>query len=110
MKNSINKLQFFDEFARMGRKTQFSYAALGMLFDYLEAYEEDTGEEIELDVIAICCDFSEEYCDDIAANYNIDISECIDEVSTVETVREYLQDRTTVIGTTEDGNIIYVQF
>ena len=110
MKTSINKSQFFDEFARMGRKTQFSYAALGMLFDYLEAYEEDTGEEIELDVIAICCDFSEEYCDDIAANYNIDISECIDEVSTVEAVREYLNDRTTVVGTLENGNIIYSPF
>ena len=110
MKTSINKLQFFDEFARMGRKTQFSYAALGMLFDYLEAYEEDTGEEIELDVIAICCDFSEEYCEEIAKNYNIDVSDCIDEVGMVETVCKYLQDRTTVIGTTNDGNIIYAQF
>ena len=81
-----------------------------MIWEYLEQYENDTGEEIELDVIAICCDFSEEYCDDIAANYNIDISECIDEVSTVEAVREYLNDRTTVVGTLENGNIIYSPF
>jgi hypothetical protein len=31
---------------------------LSMLWDYLEDYENDTGEEMELDVIALCCDFA----------------------------------------------------
>ena len=110
MKTSINKYDFRDAFQKAGRGNNFSYEGLGVLFDYFEAYEEDSGEEIELDVIAICCEFSEEYCSEIAANYNIDISDCIDEVGIVETVREYLDHKTTVIGETDDGNIIYVAF
>lgn len=42
-----------------GRKDQFSYAGRCALYDYLESLAEDTGEPIELDVIAICCDYSE---------------------------------------------------
>ena len=29
------------------------------LFDYLEDYERETGEEIELDPISFCCEFTE---------------------------------------------------
>lgn len=110
MKTSINKSQFRDAFARMGRENNFSYHGLGVLFDYFEEYEESTGEEIELDVIGICCEYSEDYCSDIADSYNIDISDCIDEVTTVETVMAYLQDHTSVAGVTEDGTIVYAQF
>ncbi len=59
MKQTINKSDFREAFAAMGRGDQFSYAGLGALFDYLEELERDTGEEYELDVIALCCDFSE---------------------------------------------------
>lgn len=110
MKTTVNESQFRDAFMRYGRKDNFSYQGLSVLWEYFEEYEESTGEEIELDVIAICCEFNEEYCSEIAANYNIDISDCIDEVGIVETVREYLQDHTQVAGETEDGNIIYAAF
>ena len=59
MKRTINKWEFRDAFRDMGRKDQFSYNGLAALFEHLEGYEEDTGEEIELDVIALCCDYSE---------------------------------------------------
>jgi hypothetical protein len=40
----------------MGRADQFSYQGLCALFDYLD----DIGSpEIELDVIALCCEFAE---------------------------------------------------
>ena len=42
-----------------GRGNQFTYEGLQALFNMLEEYEEDTGEELELDVIALCCDFTE---------------------------------------------------
>jgi hypothetical protein len=29
------------------------------LFDYLEEYEESTGEDIEFDMVALCCDYTE---------------------------------------------------
>ena len=37
----------------------WSYAGARALAEYLEEYEESTGEEMELDVCAIRCDFSE---------------------------------------------------
>ena len=110
MKTTVNWYDFRDSFTKANRTDQFSYEALHMIWEYLEEYENNTGIELELDVIAICCDFSEEYCSDIADNYSIDISDCIDEVTTVETVCEYLNDRTTVIGTLENGNIVYSPF
>jgi hypothetical protein len=110
MKTTLSVYDFRDAFTRAGRKDQFSYDALGLIFDYLEDQERDLGEEYDLDVIGLCCELSEDYCEDIAANYSIDISECIDEQTTIETVLDYLQDETTVIGTTPAGTIVYVQF
>ena len=59
MKQTINVYGFRRAFERTDRKDQFSYEGLKALFEYLEQYEDDTGEEVELDVIALCCDFSE---------------------------------------------------
>lgn len=59
MKKTINVYDFRDEFVRMSRRNSFSYEGSGKLFEYLEQYENDCGEEIELDVIALCGEFSE---------------------------------------------------
>ena len=58
MKQTVNIYQFRDAFQAQ-RPNQFSYSALSALFDYLEELERDTGEEIELDVISLCCEWSE---------------------------------------------------
>jgi|LGVE01.1.fsa_nt_gb phage tail tube protein FII len=57
MKQTITRGQFIDQFKTI-RPGNFSYAGLNALFDYLEEWEE-CQEELELDVIAICCDFTE---------------------------------------------------
>jgi hypothetical protein len=57
MKTAVTFSEFSDSFRDI-RPDNFSYRALRILFAYFEQYEEDTGEEIELDVIAICCYFS----------------------------------------------------
>jgi hypothetical protein len=59
MKQSINDWDFTDAFHKAGRGKQFSYDGLKALFEYLEEYEEGTGEEINLDVIALCCEYAE---------------------------------------------------
>tara|TARA_R100000234_G_C4856630_1_gene117425 strand:- start:7 stop:309 length:303 start_codon:yes stop_codon:yes gene_type:complete len=59
MKQSINEYQFRDAFHKMGRGKQFSYNGLKALYDYLEQLEDEIGEEIELDVIALCCEYAE---------------------------------------------------
>lgn len=101
MKTSINKYEFRDSFIRMGRKDNFSYEGLNVLFDYFEEYEKSTGEEIELDVIAICCEFNEATPDEIRADY------C---VSSDRDLMEYLQYHTIVAGVTDDGSIVYAAF
>jgi hypothetical protein len=59
MKTIVSEYQFVDAFRLCGRESQFSRAALSALFEYLEEYENSTGEEIELDPIAICCEWAE---------------------------------------------------
>jgi hypothetical protein len=53
------------------RGDHFSYRGLNALVGYLESYEEETGEQIEADVVALCIDWTEyktaqEAADDIA--------------------------------------------
>ena len=59
MKQTVTSYQFVDSFRAAGRETQFTRPALFALFDYLESYEEDCGVELELDPIAICCEWAE---------------------------------------------------
>ena len=101
MKQTINEWQFRDAFRDCGRGEQFSYEGLGLLYEWFEEYEESSGQEMELDVIAICCDFSEEDIEDIAANYDID----------ADNVEEYLHENTLLVGLTAEGrNAVYMAF
>ena len=59
MKQSVDLHTFRESFRTMGRQDQFSWQGLEALFDYLEELEDDIGDEVELDVIALCCDYSE---------------------------------------------------
>ena len=70
MKTTINEYQFEQAFVKAGRGEQFSREALKALFEYIEELEEDTGEETELDVIALCCEFTEyEDIEDFQSTY-----------------------------------------
>jgi hypothetical protein len=108
MKTTVSRYDFERAFVDAGRKDQFSYEALGLLFDYFESYEEETGQEIELDVIAICCEYSEDTIEDIITNYSIDV-EGMDDDEQIEAVRDYLSDHTSVVGDTADG-FVYACF
>tara|TARA_R110000744_G_scaffold327413_1_gene433123 strand:+ start:239 stop:520 length:282 start_codon:yes stop_codon:yes gene_type:complete len=64
----------FERAFKRYERENFSYDGLKALFEYLEEYEEGTGEEIELDVIALCCEYAEydslkEYNDDYGTKY-----------------------------------------
>lgn len=74
MKNTVYRNEFVDAFREAGRGDNFSYAGLNALYDYFEEYEESCDCEIEMDVIAICCEFTEyEDLEEIQENYT-DIS------------------------------------
>ena len=60
MKTTINQSDFVSAFkGNSERKDQFSYGALCALFEHYDEIEQHTGDEIELDVVAICCDWTE---------------------------------------------------
>ena len=59
MIQTITKSEFSTAFHKAGRGNNFTYEGLIALYDYLEEYEDSTGEQIELDVIALCCEFIE---------------------------------------------------
>ena len=109
---SINNVyQFREAFRLAERGDQFSYEGSEVLFDYLDNLSEDTGEAIELDPVALCCDYYETSIQELIDNYNIDLSEVDkdDPDSIVEVVREYLEDNTSVCGEVSDG-FVYAAF
>jgi len=68
-KVTITQTDFTTMFHRMGRGDNFTHSALCALFDYYENLEEDTGAEIDVDVIAICCEWSEHTREDLKSVY-----------------------------------------
>ena len=87
MKQTVHREDFRKAFLDT-RPNQFSYEALDALFNYFESIEGDTGEEMDLDVIAICCDFVE--YDSLAdfhknghAEKDYPVIESLEEVTTV---------------------------
>ena len=112
MKQTVTLHTFRDAFYKMGRKDQFSYDGLEILFDHIEEVEQDTGEEMELDVIALCCDYAETTIDDLISEFNIDISDCApdDKEAIWETVMEYIQEDPSICGVTSAGTVVYEVF
>ena len=85
IKQYITFNSFLDSFSDT-YKNNFSYNGKKALFEYLEDFSEDIGEDLELDTVALCCEFSEyDNLEELQANYN-DIDSFKD-----------LEDKTTVI-------------
>jgi len=108
MKTTVSVYDFREAFQRV-RPNQFSYAALGDLFEYLENWEESSGDEMELDVIAICCDFAEDTWQYLAESYDIDLSACDDDEEKQQAVADYLCDQGQYVSTVGES-FVYRQF
>jgi hypothetical protein len=109
MKMTVNESKFISAFMAI-RPEQFSRPALSALFDYLEELEQDAGEEMELDVIALCCDWSEyETVQEAASVYGWEAPERGDDESGHEMALEWLEDRTQVIQV-DSGGVLILQF
>ena len=109
MKQTVDFQTFRDTFRAYDRVDQFSREGLELLFDHLEEMERDNGVETELDVVALCCDYTEDTPESIAQDYRIDL-DGVDDDDTDQAVMDYLCDNTTVVGQTSSGSIIYVNF
>lgn len=116
MKQNVNFYSFRDAFQRMDRMNNFPGNGLSNLFDHLEAYEDETGEEIELDVIALCCDYSQCSFKEVEQDYRIEVdySDCKTEEEKEEARKEqvldYLNDNTMVVGECNADEVIYAAF
>lgn len=91
----IQKIDIYDftkQFERYGRKNQFSHEGLEALFEHLEQIEDVTGENIELDVVALCIDYTEyNSIDDILQDYGYDtIEEVYDRTIIIECENSYI--------------------
>ena len=103
---TVDSFMFVDAFRRMGHEDQFSREALEALFEYIENYEEDTGIRVELDVIGLCCEFTEyTTAVEAASDYGFTTELEADDYNSPEDfeeakeseAREWLEDRTIVI-------------
>ena len=103
MKDTINKDQFRNWFRSNEQyKNNFSYEGLEALFDYLEEMEELTGEELEFDPVALCCEFEEyDTFEEFQEEYNGEV---------LYPTLDALEDYTTVIRVGHTGSFIIQQF
>lgn len=107
----ITEADFIGTFLIRGRGHQFTDAALHSIFKELESLAEDTNTPIELDVIAICCEYTENFVEHIAAEYGIDITDCgDDEDMLANTVLTYIRDESGFAELTDEGTIVYRSF
>lgn len=104
MKQTLSEAQFIERFYDYNRGDQFSYKALVMLFNYFEEYEAETGEEIEMDVIGICCDYNEEKLKDWAKNNEHDPEQ------PYNVLMDILSEQTYIVGdyTNEQGESVVI--
>ena len=80
MVDTITINTFTDWFMKH-RPNNFTYEGLQALYEYLTNLEDDMGEQIEFDPIAICCDYTEyKNLDEIKKEY--------DDIKTIEDLEE----------------------
>lgn len=108
MIQTINLHDFRKAFQEI-RPNNFSYEGLERLYDYFEQLEDELKEKIELDVIAICCDYSEMTQVEILETYSnmLTIDESKNQYSQI---MDFLNNNTCAIGDTPQGTIIYQIF
>lgn len=100
-------------FREHGRENHFSYEGFNALYDYLYDCSEELGKDFKVDVIAICCDFTEysgweELYNNYSYSYNNESEpfEELEENDGLDDFKEWVQDRTTVIEVTDYKNNI----
>lgn len=110
----VTESMFHDQFYAFNRQDNFSYQARSILFDYLTEAE-DNGENseagLELDIIAICCDFAESTIEEFISDYNLeDDTEDLDEKELRDFVEDYINDNSIFVGWSSNNSIVYAQF
>lgn len=106
---TLSKSSFIDAFEQSSRKDQFSYEALEAIFDYLEEYSDSTGENVEFDIVGICCEWAEMTWQDVAMSYGVDLSQCTDDDERMGEIESFLCDNTQFLELSS-GVFVFQQF
>jgi hypothetical protein len=98
MKQTITESEFIEAFDIMGREDNFTHNGRRALFRHLTDWERDTGKELELDVIGICCEWTE-YANEAECReaYGLDEEENLEFYTTVIQVDESFYPRIIVM-------------
>ena len=96
----VSEYEFIEAFKAMNRDN-FSSEGYKALYEYLEELSDDIGQPIELDVIAITCDYVEYSSID---EFNHDYSYSIGDIDSIDDINYY----TAVIPINEEAFIIQV--
>lgn len=113
---TVNPSDLYHMACRMDRGDQFGYNGWNAIGEYLENLSEDIGEDIEADIIAICCDYT--MCEDVndwwkyyGIYSDIDSGEWEEmiEDEKLEAISDYLNENTSVV-CIEENCIIWQSF
>lgn len=108
MKETINLYAFREGF-RQVRPDNFSYEGLEVLFNHLEEFEEMTGEQMEFDVIAICCEYAEEELSVVIEQYdNLEFNP--EAADPIEDLCEQMREWCGFAEYTAENTIVYRQY
>jgi hypothetical protein len=103
----INLYSFRDAFKQAGRENQFSYEGLGVLFDALQDFSESDATPYELDVIGLCCEFSEMSLSDLLEYEKLTDD---NEAELIGLATDYLNEHTWLCGITENNTFVFQNF
>lgn len=114
---TVNANDLYRMACKMNRGNNFGPDGWRAIGDYLESLSDDLGEDIEIDILGICCEYSmANSADEFADMYD----EFMDEVDPEEwdemteedklvEIENFLQERTSVVSC-EEGLIIWQAF
>ena len=101
MKQTVNWYDFRRAF-ETHRSDNFSYEGLEALLHYLKELEESIGEDMELDVIAICCDYTEYTLGEFNSDWGQDFDD-------IESAIDYLHNQNTEAFVVNENSLILGQ-
>ena len=116
---TVNPSDLYHMACKMARGDNFGYKGWKAIGDYLESLSEDLGENIEIDIVAICCEYSmaesmEEFFMEFDQLHGVDLPdeedwEELTEEEKLETIERFLQKNTALV-VCKDDLIIWQAF
>lgn len=102
---SLDASEFSNLFDQFGRGDNFTLNARHTLFTCLDDLSDDIG-DIEIDIIAICCEWSEYTVDELTESYShmVDLDDDLDDGERFDEVLKAVKGNTTVVEV-EQGSV-----